>query len=418
MSPAARPSARAPGRLPRDVRACLLPGERVILAFGPGAASIVLRRWKAFALLAVAAAALVYAALERWIGLSPLAAFLLGAAALCVLAFWGHLDLSMRSYVLTDRRAVSSSGVLRRITVDSPLSVVQQAVIYRSLRERLFGLGTIGLSTPADAGAPSVVWSMVARPDEVVAQVRLHVARAAAAGQQPAMGDARNPPRATGNAIPVIGLAGGIGAGKSTVAGIFARLGCLVVDSDARARAALDRPDVRAEVVRWWGEGVLGPPDEQGERRVDRAKVAQIVFADPEQRRRLEALVHPIVRQDRAEAVRQGAAAGARAVIVDAPLLYETGLDAECDAVVFVDAPREARLRRVRESRNWDEAELDRREAAQLPLQSKRARADYRVSNDGALPELEREVARVLAEIERRAAAGRPAPTGGRERAT
>lgn len=415
MNPAAKPSATAAERLPRDVRACLLPGERVILAIRPGVASVVLRRWKAFLLLVIAAAMLVYLALERWIGLSPLAAFMLGVVAMCLLVFWGHLDLSMRSYVLTDRRAVSSSGVFRRLTVDSPLTVIQQAVIYRSLRERLFGLGTIGLSTPADAGAPSVVWSMVERPDEVVAQVRLHVARAAAAGQQSAMSNSRSVPRTAGNTIPVIGLAGGIGSGKSTVAGIFARLGCLVVDSDARARAALDRPDVRAEIVRWWGEGVLSPPDGSGTRKVDRAKVAQIVFSDAAQRARLESLVHPVVRQDRAEAVREGATAGARAVIVDAPLLFEAGLDAECDAVVFVDAARAARLRRVRESRNWDEAELDRREAAQLPLQSKRSRADYCVSNNGALPELEREVARVLAEIEQRVASGQSPPPTGRQ---
>lgn len=413
MSPARSPIDGHADRLPRDVRACLLPGERVILVLHPGVASIVLRRWKAFAMLFVAGATLVHLALEGWVGLSPLAAFMLGVLALCALAFWGHLDLSMRSYVLTDRRAVASSGVFRRLTVDSPLSVVQQAVIYRSLRERLFGLGTIGLSTPADAGAPSVVWSMVERPDEVVAQVRLHVARAAA-GQQSAMSNSPGVPRNAGNPIPVIGLAGGIGSGKSTVAGMFARLGCLVVDSDARARAALDRPDVRAEIVRWWGDRVLGAPDETGVRRIDRAKVAQIVFADAAQRARLESLVHPIVRQDRAQAVREGAAAGARAVVVDAPLLFEAGLDADCDAVVFVDAPREARLRRVRESRNWDEAELDRREAAQLPLQSKRSRADYRISNDGALPDLEREVARVLADIERRSALGRaPSSPGG-----
>ena len=373
-------------QLPRDVRACLIPGERVILAVKPGLASIVLRRVRAFVVLGLGTAALVWVSLMHWFPLTPFAAFLLGLVALAALAFWGHLDWSMRDYVLTDRRAVSSSGVFRRLTVDSPLTVIQQAVIHRSLRERLFGLGTIGLD-PADA-APSVVWSMVERPDEVVAQAP--DVRAAASGQQSAMSNLRSVPRTAGNTIPVIGLAGGIGSGKSTVAGIFARLGCLVVDSDARAKAALDRPDVRAEIVRWWGEGVLGPPDGSGARRIDRAKVAQIVFADAAERKRLEDLVHPIVRQDRAEAVREGFAAGARAVIVDAPLLFEAGLDAECDAVVVVDAARAARLRRVRESRNWDEAELDRREAVQLPLQSKRSRADYCVSNDGALPQLER----------------------------
>lgn len=388
-------------QLPRDVRACLIPGERVILAVKPGLASIVLRRVRAFVVLGLGTAALVWVSLMHWFPLTPFAAFLLGLVALAALAFWGHLDWSMRDYVLTDRRAVSSSGVFRRLTVDSPLTVIQQAVIYRSLRERVFGLGTIGLSTPADAGTPSVVWSMVARADELVAQVRLHVARATNTAQQ--SGVMNSPSQRMPGTIPVIGLAGGIGAGKSTVAGIFARLGCLVVDSDARAKAALDRPDVRDQLVRWWGEGVLAPPAADGARRIDRAKVAQIVFADAAERKRLEDLVHPIVRQDRAQAAREGAAAGARAVIVDAPLLFEAGLDAECDAVVFVDSPREARLERVARSRGWSEEELARREAAQLPLQSKRDRADYCVTNNGPMADLERQVAHVLQQIQHEA---------------
>lgn len=397
-------------RLPRDVRACLIPGERVILAVKPGLASIFLRRVRAFIVLGLGAAALVWLSLLHWFPLTPFAAFLLGLIALAALAFWGHLDWSMRDYVLTDRRAVSSSGVFRRLTVESPLTVIQQAVIYRSLRERLFGLGTIGLSTPADAGTPSVVWSMVARADEMVAQIRLHVARAVNSSQQSPVTTSRRERMA--GTIPVIGLAGGIGAGKSTVAGIFARLGCLVVDSDARAKAALDRPEVRDQLVRWWGEGVLAPQSADGTRRIDRGKVAQIVFADAAERKRLEDLVHPIVRQDRAQAAREGAAAGARAVIVDAPLLFEAGLDAECDAVVFVDSPRRARVERVVQTRGWSEAELDRREAAQLPLQSKQSRADYTVTNDGPMADLERQVARVLDRIESRGGT----PDGGADR--
>lgn len=73
------------------------------------------------------------------------------------------------------------------------------------------------------------------------------------------------------------------------------------------------------------------------------------------------------------------------AVIVDAPLLFEAGLDKECDAVVFVDTPRDSRLKRVQETRGWDEAELTRREKAQLPLEEKRKRADVVIANDGTL---------------------------------
>jgi dephospho-CoA kinase len=387
--------------LPRDVAGCFVPGEHVVFAVKPGPASIVLRRLGSFIAIVTITALAVWLALLGWMPLTGFAALMLGLAAFAVLAFWGHLDWAMRDYVLTDRRVISSSGVIRRLTVESPIQALQQVVIYRSLKERLFGLGTVGVSTPADAGAPSVVWSMVATPDMLVAQVRFEMARTAALrqddgqaarAQQSAMNGAT---RGSGGTIPVIGLAGGIGAGKSTVAGILARLGCLVVDSDARAKAALDRPDVRDQLVQWWGEEILHP-GVGGDRRVDRSKVAQVIFADPEQRKRLEALVHPIVRQDRAAAAREGAAAGAKAVVVDAPLLFEAGLDAECDAVIFVDAPRQTRLERVREHRGWSAEELARREAAQLPLQTKRSKADYVVVNDGPIPDLQARVAGVL----------------------
>ncbi len=176
----------------------------------------------------------------------------------------------------------------------------------------------------------------------------------------------------------VIGLAGGIGAGKSAVARVMAELGCVVSDSDALARAALERDDVRAQLVSWWGEGVISTDG-----KVDRGAVSRIVFGDDEQRLRLEALVHPLVRVSRGEAIARARDAGARAFVIDAPLLFEAGLDAECDVVVFVDAPREVRLARVREHRGWDEAELDRREAAQLAVEEKRRRADVVVLNDG-----------------------------------
>lgn len=175
----------------------------------------------------------------------------------------------------------------------------------------------------------------------------------------------------------VIGLAGGVGSGKSTVARAFAELGCVVSDSDQQARAALDRPEVRAALAEWWGGGVL---DDEG--RVDRAAVARIVFEDPEQRTRLEDLIHPLIRETREGLV--ASAGRAPAVIVDAPLLFEAGLDAECDAVVFVDAPYPERLARVRASRGWDERELDRRESAQWPVDRKRAASDHVIDNRGA----------------------------------
>lgn len=192
----------------------------------------------------------------------------------------------------------------------------------------------------------------------------------------------------------VIGIAGGIGAGKSSVARALAALGCIVVDSDAEARAALRRPEVRDEIVEWWGRGVL---DSKGE--VDRGAVARIVFADPSERARLEGLVHPLIRRTREQAKEEARRAGAPAVVLDAPLLFEAGLDRECDAVIFVDAPREARLARVGRTRGWDEAEFTRREKSQAPLEEKRRRADYVVVNDGGEDELQPRIAAVFERI-------------------
>lgn len=172
----------------------------------------------------------------------------------------------------------------------------------------------------------------------------------------------------------IIGIAGGIGSGKSFVAGVFRSLGCDVVDSDAHARDVLRSGAVVRELVRWWGPGVL---DSAG--MPDRGAIARIVFADAAQRARLESLVHPLVKEARARVVE---ASAAHTVIVDAPLLFEAGVDRECDEVVFVDTPREVRLLRVRSSRGWSEEELDRRERAQMPLQSKRERCRYSIRGD------------------------------------
>lgn len=151
--------------------------------------------------------------------------------------------------------------------------------------------------------------------------------------------------------------------------------------------------------------------DDRG--KVDRAKVAQIVFASPDQRARLEALVHPIVRQERARMLAEAARFWAAAAIVDAPLLFEAGVDKECDAVVFVDAPLAERLERVKRSRGWSDAELARREAAQWPLEKKRALCRFVIDNsDGRSQDgsVERRAGEILREL--RGVDGRPDQSG------
>lgn len=193
--------------------------------------------------------------------------------------------------------------------------------------------------------------------------------------------------------LPVIGLCGGIGAGKSAVAEILAELGCVVSDSDREAAEVLAEPDVVETLRSWWGDDVL---DSNG--RPNRAAVAGRVFGDPEERARLERLVHPRIHARRAARF-ASVPPDTVALVIDAPLLFEAGLDRECDAVLFVEATRESRLERVRTGRGWSESELARREAAQLPPEEKRERAGRIVRNDGDRTMLFEEVKSVLASI-------------------
>lgn len=199
----------------------------------------------------------------------------------------------------------------------------------------------------------------------------------------------------TGQAKPVIGLLGAPGSGKSFVAGLFAREGAAVIDADRLAREAMDEPAVRAELVRWWGDDVL---DAAGQ--VDRRAVGAKVFKDAAALKRLESLVHPRVHAGRRR-LRSAyeADASVRAIVEDCPLLLETGLDGECDVLVYVDAPLTVRRQRVLASRGWTEEELARREKNQWPLDRKRGRADYVIDNGaGELPAQEH-VRRVLSRI-------------------
>lgn len=193
--------------------------------------------------------------------------------------------------------------------------------------------------------------------------------------------------------LPVIGLVGGIGGGKSLVASQLRQLGCLVCDSDAMARDLLRDRRVHEQLVQWWGSGIL---DSDGE--IDRARIASIVFARSQERERLESLIHPLI-EARRESLFQNPPEGTRALVIDAPLLLEAGLGEKCDAIFFVDAPRAVRLARVAATRGWTAAEVDRREAAQWPLDRKREAADTVLRNDGDPASLRQEVVRALEQV-------------------
>ena len=161
-------------------------------------------------------------------------------------------------------------------------------------------------------------------------------------------------------------------------------------NADAIARRVLGRPAVQKAVAR--GIPGTGRRDEG----IDRDKLAAVVFSNPTALRALEAILHPPVRREIDRALER---AGPTRVYLDAALLQENGLDALCDAVVYVACPARVRRARARRNRGWTDAEHRRREAHQWPCARKRARADHVVDNGGDQEQTRREVARVLRKI-------------------
>lgn len=194
---------------------------------------------------------------------------------------------------------------------------------------------------------------------------------------------------------PIIGLAGGIGSGKSLVAAMLAKLNCLVISSDDLVHQAYQLPHVRQTLRQWWGKDVL---DAAGA--VNRRAIAQKVFASDQERARLEHLIHPIVAQQRRKIMEAHKDNPAVAAFVwDVPLLFETGLHRQCDAVIFVESPDDLRDSRLSQSRGWAAGERLRREKLQMPLDRKRELSDYIVRNAGEADQLSDQVQNVLRSI-------------------
>ena len=188
--------------------------------------------------------------------------------------------------------------------------------------------------------------------------------------------------------IPVIGVVGGIGSGKSAVAARLGELGAFVIDADRVGHALLTQRPVLEAVVRRFGPEILAPVAEgtDSPREIDRRALGAIVFADRTSRRALEGILHPRMRETFSKAIARTARRGQhKAVVLDAAVLFEAGWDALCDRVFFVDAPRDQRLARLAAQRGWDDETLSARENAQGPLEEKRDRADAVVANKDGL---------------------------------
>jgi dephospho-CoA kinase len=188
----------------------------------------------------------------------------------------------------------------------------------------------------------------------------------------------------------VVGLAGGVGSGKSTVAGFFRNWGARVVEADRIGHRVLDRPSIRAALGRAWGADILR------EGRVDRGALARRVFRTRRSVERLNRLVHPAILQ----VIRRQIRRSTGWVVLDAALLFEAGADRLCDRVVFVRAPRAVRIRRTR-ARGWGAGELARRERFQKAPAYKEKKADYVIDNAGSKSRTKAQARRIRDELRR-----------------
>lgn len=188
----------------------------------------------------------------------------------------------------------------------------------------------------------------------------------------------------------LVGLTGGIGSGKSTVARLLEKRGAVVFDADLLAREAV-APGTpgHAAVIERFGADVLAPGGE-----LDREALASIVFADPSARRDLEQIVHPEVRRlfaEGSEAYRDTD----RVVVFSAPLLVESGMHTAFEILVVVSATVATQIERLMRQRGMSEASIRARIDAQAPLEDKAAVADFIVDNEGTLDDLESQVERL-----------------------
>lgn len=201
----------------------------------------------------------------------------------------------------------------------------------------------------------------------------------------------------------VIGIAGGIASGKSLVAKQFAELGAIVLDADRAGHQILQEENIKDQVRDRFGKSVFNSNGE-----VDRSALAKIVF-DPESGpaclKKLEEITHPEIRrllEQQIEAVR---CSEKLAVVLDAPVMFESGWKDFCDVIVFVDVPLDVRERRA-EMRGWPPGELQRREAAQISPEEKRRQSNYCIDNSRSIEQTFKQVQRIWNELFKRSQGG------------
>jgi len=193
---------------------------------------------------------------------------------------------------------------------------------------------------------------------------------------------------------PVIGIMGGIGSGKSTVAAEFANLGCRVIDADKIAHELLDQEAVKEKIVASFGRAVL-----DGAGKIDRRKLAGFVFSDAEKLSFLNRIIHPLVLERVEKLIRQySRQRHVKAIVLDMPLLLEVGWAERCDKLIFVNSEQRLRENRAKKM-GFDENHLKIRENFQISLDKKVGLADNTVENNSDFSALVRQVADIFSDI-------------------
>ena len=201
----------------------------------------------------------------------------------------------------------------------------------------------------------------------------------------------------------LVGLTGGIGSGKSTVARMLEERGALVVDADDLAHLAIAPGTPGHErVIERFESNVLAPGGD-----VDREALASVVFADPAARRDLEAIVHPEVRRMFAEETERYRDTD-KVIVLSAPLIVEAGMQSAFDVLLVVSTRVETQVRRLMHERGMSEKDVRARMAAQLPLETEAEVADVIIDNEGTLDELEGQVDRAWEDLRARAVRSAP----------
>jgi len=194
---------------------------------------------------------------------------------------------------------------------------------------------------------------------------------------------------------PIIGILGGIGSGKSTVASEFAKLGCAVVDADKIAHRLLDEAGVREEIVGLFGQQIVDPAG-----KIDRGKLAEIVFANPEKLLLLNKAIHPLVLKETEQLIRRhNSQSRVKAIVLDMPLLLEVGWEKRCDRLIFVECDPQIRAERAKKMGVFDKNQLKVRENFQISLDKKVGVADNIIENNSGFSALVRQVADIFSSV-------------------